>query len=218
MRDYNQQIIKFDYSPNFKDDDFYISKSNENAFKILNLWPNWEKNYLNISGEKFSGKTHLINIFLKKFKGIKIDSRFLNNEFINEIKIHQNIIVENLDKSIDEKLLYTLMNIVDQDNKYLIITSKTPLIEMQFLLNDLASRAKNCLLAEIAKPDDELIFALILKNFSDRQITLDKKLIDYIVKRIDRSYSKIKEFIYKVDEMSLKQKKPINLKTIKELL
>ena len=89
---------------------------------------------------------------------------------------------------------------------------------MQFLLKDLASRVKNCLVAEISKPDDELIFALILKNFSDRQISLDKKLIDYIVKRIDRSYSKIKEFIYKVDEMSLKQKKPINLKTIKELL
>ena len=111
-----------------------------------------------------------------------------------------------------------MFNLVDQDNKYLIITSKKPLIEMQFLLKDLASRVKNCLMAEISKPDDELIFALILKNFSDRQISLDKKLIDYIVKRIDRSYSKIKEFIYKVDEMSLKQKKPINLKTIKELL
>ena len=132
--------------------------------------------------------------------------------------MHENIILDNFENSSDEKILYSLFNLVDQDNKYLIITSKTPIIEMQFLLNDLASRAKNCLLAEIAKPDDELIFALILKNFSDRQITLDKKLIDYIVKRIDRSYSKIKEFIYKVDEMSLKQKKPINLKTIKELL
>ena len=218
MRDYNQQIIKFDYSPNFKDDDFYISKSNENAFKILNLWPNWEKNYLNISGEKFSGKTHLINIFLKKFKGIKIDSRFLNNEFINEIKIHQNIIVENLDKSIDEKLLYTLMNIVDQDNKYLIITSINPIVDISFNLNDLKSRSKNFILQNIEKPDDELMFALILKNLSDRQISLDKKLIDYTIKRIGRSYSKIFEFIYKIDELSLKKKKPIDFKIIKEVL
>ncbi len=218
MRDYNQQIIKFDYSPNFKDDDFYISKSNENAFKILNLWPNWEKNYLNISGEKFSGKTHLINIFLKKFKGIKIDSRFLNNEFINEIKIHQNIIVENLDKSIDEKLLYTLMNIVDQDNKYLIITSINPIVDISFNLNDLKSRSKNFILQNIEKPDDELMFALILKNLSDRQISLDKKLIDYTIKRIGRSYSKIFDFIYKVDEISLKKKKSIDFKIIKDVL
>ena len=101
---------------------------------------------------------------------------------------------------------------------YLLIVTETPISEIKFKLPDLVSRSKNSLLAKIDPPDDELIFALILKNFSDRQITLDKKLIDYIVKRIDRSYSKIKEFIYKVDEMSLKQKKPINLKTIKELL
>ena len=89
---------------------------------------------------------------------------------------------------------------------------------MDFKLNDLKSRTKNCLFAVIEKPDDELMFALILKNFSDRQITIDKKLIDFIIKRIDRSYSKIFEFIYKIDELSLKKKKPIDFKTIKEVL
>ena len=62
------------------------------------------------------------------------------------------------------------------------------------------------------------MFALILKNLSDRQISLEKKLINYIIKRIDRSYSKIFEFIYKIDEMSLKKKKSINIKIIKEVL
>jgi len=57
-----------------------------------------------------------------------------------------------------------------------------------------------------------------LKNFSDRQISIEKKLIDYIIKRIDRSYGKIFEFIYKIDEISLKEKKPIDLKIIKKVL
>jgi ATPase involved in DNA replication initiation len=74
------------------------------------------------------------------------------------------------------------------------------------------------LLARIDPPDDDLIFALILKNFADRQIKLEKQIIEFIVNRIERSYSKISEFIYKVDELSLKKKKPINLKTIKEIL
>ena len=87
-----------------------------------------------------------------------------------------------------------------------------------FKLGDLKSRTKNCLVAKIDKPDDDLMFALILKNFSDRQITIDKKLIDFIIKRIDRSYDKIFEFIYKIDELSLKKKKPIDFKTIKEVL
>ena len=62
------------------------------------------------------------------------------------------------------------------------------------------------------------MFALILKNLSDRQISLEKKLIDYIIKRIDRSYSKIFDFIYKIDELSLKKKKSIDFKIIKEAL
>ena len=218
MKDYNQQIINFKYEKNFRNEDFYVSKSNEHVLKILDRWPKWEKNFLNISGEKFSGKTHLINIFLKKFKGIKIDSESLDNEIINTIKIHQNIIIENLDLKINEKLFFTLINIIEQDNKYLIVTSINPITEMNFILEDLKSRSKNFILQSINKPDDELIFALILKNLSDRQISIDKKLIEYTIKRIGRSYSKIFDFIYKIDEISLKKKKSIDLKIIKDVL
>ncbi len=213
-----QKIIKFDYEKNLRDDDFFVSNSNKHVFDLINNWPKWEKNFLNISGEKFSGKTHLINIFLKKFSGIKIESELLNNENLREIKIHQNIVLENVSDKIDEKLIYSLLNIIEQDNKYIIVTSLIPVVDMKFRLNDLKSRSKNFLLQNIEKPDDELMFALILKNLSDRQIFLDKKLIDYIIKRIDRSYSKILDLIYKIDEISLKQKRSINLKIIKEVL
>ena len=218
MKDLNQLIIKFDYDQNFKDQDFYVSRSNEYSFKLLNSWPNWEKNFLNLIGEKFSGKTHLINIFLKKFKGIKIEASNINNHILKEIKIYENIVVENLNKDINENLFYTLLNIIEQDNKYLIVTSKKPIVEHLFKLDDLNSRSKNFLLSHIEKPSDDLMFALILKNLSDRQISIDKKLIDFIIKRIDRSYGKIFDFIYKIDEVSLKRKKPIDFRIIKEVL
>ena len=218
MKDLNQSIIKFGYEENFKDQDFFISNSNKHIFNLLDAWPKWEKNFLNIIGEEFSGKTHIINIFLEKFKGIKISSKKLDNEFLKKIKIYQNIILEDLDEAVDENLLFTFLNIIDQDNKYLIITTKKPITNMQFKLKDLKSRSSNFLLLNIEKPDDELIFALILKNLSDRQISIEKKLIEYVIKRIDRSYSKIFDFIYKIDEISLKKKKSIDLKIIKEAL
>ena len=218
MKDTNQKIIKFHYDTNFTDNDFFVSKSNKHIFDLINQWPKWEKNFLNISGENFSGKTHLVNIFLKKFKGINLNAASLNNDHLSEIKIHQNIVLENLKKDIDEKLIYSLINIIDQDNKYLIITSKIPIVDIKFDLMDLNSRAKNFILQNIENPDDELMFALILKNLSDRQIFLEKKLIDYTIKRIDRSYGKIFDFIYKVDELSLRKKKSIDLKIIKESL
>ena len=218
MKNFNQLIIKFDHEQNFKDQDFYVSKSNEYSFKLLNSWPKWEKNFLNLIGEKFSGKTHLVNIFLKKFKGIKINASEISNQVLKDIKIYENIIIENIDNNIDENLFFTLLNIIDQDNKFLIVTSVKSIVEISFKLNDLNSRSKNFLLSYIERPDDELMFALILKNLSDRQISIDKKLIDYIIKRIDRSYSKIFDFIYKIDEISLKRKKSIDFKIIKEVL
>ena len=218
MKDLTQQIIKFDHEINYKDEDFFISKSNQHILKFLNEWPKWEKNFLNIIGEKFSGKSHIIDIFLKKFNGVRYEAKSLNNDILKEIKLYQNIVIENLNEKINEKLVYTLLNIVDQDNKYLIVTTTKPIVEINFSLVDLRSRSKNFILQNIEKPDDELIFALIIKNLSDRQISLDKKLINYTIKRIDRSYGKIFEFIYKIDEVSLKKKKSIDLKIIKEVL
>ena len=218
MKNLNQLILNFDHEQNFKDQDFYVSKSNEYSFKLLNNWPKWEKNFINLIGEKFSGKTHLVNIFLKKFKGIKIDASNISNQFLKQIKVYENIVIENFNAQINENLFFTLLNIVDQDNKYLILTSENPVVEHQFKLDDLNSRSKNFLLSNIEKPGDDLMFALILKNLSDRQIFIDKKLINFIIKRIERSYGKIFDFIYKIDDISLKRKKPIDFKIIKEAI
>ena len=218
MRDINQKIIKFNYEKNLKNDDFFTSTSNKHVYNFLNSWPKWEKNFLNICGEKLSGKSHLMNIFLKKFKGIIFDAYKFNNHDLANIKLHENIIIEDLNEEINEKLIYTLINIIDQSNKYLIITTLKPISELDFNLIDLKSRTKNFLIQNIKKPDDELVFALLIKNLSDRQITIEKKLVNYIVKRIHRSYSNIFDFIYKIDEVSLKKKKSINLSIIREIL
>ena len=218
MRDVDQTIIKFDYDKNFKNDDFYLSKSNKHVFDFLNMWPKWERNFVNVIGEKLSGKTHLINIFLHKNKGIRLEGKSLENDDLKKVKIHENIVIENLSLDVDEKLLYSLLNLIEQDNKFIIVTSVKPIVNITFDLKDLKSRTKNFILLNIEKPDDELIFAIILKNLSDRQISLDQKFIEFIVKRIERSYSKIYDFIYKIDQLSLKKKKSIDFKIIKEVL
>ena len=218
MKNLNQLLLNFNHKQNFNNNDFYVSESNYYAYKLIEKWPKWEKNILNIYGEKFSGKTHLANIFISKNKGIKINENEINNDIFKKFKLYENIIIDNFNYECDEKLMYSIFNIVDQDNKYLIINSIKPINEFNFNLEDLKSRSKNCLFAKIDSPDDEMIFAIILKNFSDRQIQIDKKLIDFIIKRIDRSYGKIADFIYKVDELSLKKKKAIDLKIIKQIL
>ena len=218
MNELNQLLLDFGHKKNFNEHDYYVSKSNYFAFNIIDKWPKWEKRILNIYGEKFSGKTHLANIFKLKSNALLININKIDNNAFNKIKLFESIIIDNFRNDFKEELIYSIFNLVDQDNKYLLINSLEPINEFKFKLPDMVSRSKNCLVAKIENPDDELIFAIIIKNFSDRQIKLEKKIIEFIINRIDRSYSKIYEFIYKIDELSLKKKKPINLKTIKEIL
>ncbi len=218
MSELNQLLLDFDYKTNFNEHDFYLSKSNSNAFNLINRWPDWDKKILNISGEKFSGKSHLANIFKLKSKAFLIKGNEIDNLIFKSIKLHESIIIDDFEECNEEEILYSIFNLIDQDSKYLLINSLKPINEIKYRLPDLTSRSKNCLYAVIENPDDELLFAIILKNFSDRQIKIEKKIINFIISRIDRSYRKIDEFIYKIDELSLKKKKPINLKTIKEIL
>ncbi len=218
MSELNQLLLDFDYKTNFNEHDFYLSKSNSNAFNLINKWPDWDKKILNISGEKFSGKSHLANIFKLKSKAFLIKGNEIDNSIFKSIKLYESIIIDDFEDCNKEEILYSIFNLIDQDSKYLLINSFKPINEIEYRLPDLISRSKNCLYAAIENPDDELLFAIILKNFSDRQIKIEKKIINFIISRIDRSYRKIDEFIYKIDELSLKKKKPINLKTIKEIL
>ncbi len=218
MSELNQLLLDFDYKTNFNEHDFYLSKSNSIAFNLINRWPNWDKKILNISGEKFSGKSHLANIFKLKSKAFLVKGNEIDNSIFKSIKLHESIIIDDFEECIQEEILYSIFNLIDQDGKYLLINSLKPINEIKYRLPDLTSRSKHCLYAIIENPDDELLFAIILKNFSDRQIKIEKKIINFIISRIDRSYRKIDEFIYKIDELSLKKKKPINLKTIKEIL
>ena len=121
------------------------------AYNLINKWPKWEKNIVNINGEKFSGKTHLTNIFLKKFKGKKIDSHEFNDESLKSFKIFENLVLDNFDENVNERLMYSLFNVVDQDNKFVIINSLVPINKINFKLDDLNSRVKNCLFAKIEK-------------------------------------------------------------------
>ena len=218
MKELNQLLLNFNFKKSFNEHDYYVSDSNYFAFNLIDKWPKWEKRILNIHGEKFSGKTHLSKIFQLKSSAIYLNEKEINNEIFKKIKLYESIIIDEFSNKIEENLIYSIFNLVDLDSKYLLINTETPLSEIKFKLPDLVSRSKNSLQAKIEPPDDDLIFALILKNFSDRQIKLEKQIIEFIVNRIERSYSKISEFIYKVDELSLKKKKPINLKTVKEIL
>ena len=168
MKDLNQLLFKFKNFKNYNSEDFFVSESNFFAFNLVLNWPNWGKNILNIHGEKYCGKSHLSVIFQNKFGANKIDAKNLSDNFLTQFKTHQNLIIENFDENIDEKNMYSLINVVDRDNKFILINSITPINQMNIKLKDLISRLNNCIFAKIDNPDDDLIHAILIKNFSDK--------------------------------------------------
>jgi len=214
----DQLILKFPKNKVYLKEDFYVSSSNKEAFDFIESWPKWIKRTANIFGPQGSGKSHLVSILKGKTSTLEIESESLDDKIFFEFKTKEALIIENLDEKVSENLLFSIWNVALQDNKYLLITSSKPINLYKFKLPDLKSRINSSILIGIKLPDDNLISVILSKNFSDKQIKVEKKHIDYIIKRIDRSYEKISQFIQILDKYSLKKGSPFGLKLIKEVL
>jgi chromosomal replication initiation ATPase DnaA len=214
----DQLILKFPTNKVYLKEDFYVSSSNHEAYDFVNSWPKWIKKIINIYGPKGSGKTHIASLLKNKTSFIELQSNELDDKIFLKFKSKEALIIENVTEKIPENIFFSLWNVAIQDNKYLLTTSINSLSTYKFKLPDLQSRTKSCISIGIKLPDDNLISVILTKNFSDKQIQIEKKHIDYIIKRIDRSYEKISQFISLLDNYSLKKGSPFSLKLIKEVL
>ena len=127
IKDLRQQLFNFRLNKSLNANDFFVSESNFYAYNLLLSWPKWEKKIINIFGERYSGKTHLIEIFLEKNKGLKVDLNDLKNYDLERLRFNENIIIENLNEGLNESLFYSLIDTIDKYNKFLILTSNKSL-------------------------------------------------------------------------------------------
>ena len=174
---------------------------------------------MNIFGSSGSGKTHLSKILEKKINKIKlVDAKNISNNFIQELNNLDCLIIDNFKNNIEEKLFYSLLNQSKQLDNYLLINSKISLSREEFNLKDLQSRINSFIYIGIELPTDDLLKVIISKAFSDKQINIDPKISDYIIKNTERSYDKMFKFLKDVDEISLSTGKSININLIKKVL
>ena len=214
----SQLIFKFPFKTNYFEEDFYVSTNNFNAYKLIESWPRWSGRYVNIFGPSGCGKTHLANIFKKKINSFFIKASQLTNNSLSLMKAKECLIIDDYNNNIDEKLFYSALNQSHQSNQYVIINSLKPIKTTQVDLNDLKSRFDNFIDIGIDLPTDELIRVILTKNFSDKQVKIDSKLLEFILKNINRSYEDIFDLIDKVDSLSLSTGKSININLIKKVL
>ena len=155
---------------------------------------------------------------MSKIQCVMISSEKVDGEILNNFKTKECLIIDDFTNNIDEKLLYSIINVAFQDNKYLIISSSISLKKFKIKLKDLSSRFTSFIDIGIDLPTDDLLRVILTKSFSDKQIQISKKNIEYILKNIDRSYEKVNLFTNLLDKQSLAKAKPINLNLIKKTL
>ena len=214
----SQLIFKFPFKANYLEKDFFVSSSNFEAYKLIETWPNWTSKWINVCGPMGCGKTHLANILKKKLKIYFVEAKNFNEKTNIMIEKYECLLIENYQNNIEENLFYSSLNHIKQLNKNIIINSRTPIKDYDIKLKDLKSRIKSFLNLNIDLPTDDLIRVVISKAFSDKQIQINSKNLEFILKNIERSYDKIYKFIKDIDDLSLSTGKSININLIKKVL
>ena len=214
----NQLVFKFPFKTTYFEKDFFVSTNNFEAYKLIESYPKWPEKRINIFGPNGCGKTHLINILSKKLKLLPIDAKKFDEKINNLVEKFDCIVIENYRGNINENLFYSFINQVLQNDKILIINSLIKIKNYKIDLIDLKSRLDSFLEIQINLPTDDLIRVIISKTFSDKQIDLSNKNLEFIVKNIERSYDKILKFTKDIDNISLSTGKSININLIKKVL
>ncbi len=215
----SQLTFKFPFIKKYYEQDFYVSKNNFSAYKLIESWPIWPGKWLNIFGSSGSGKTHLSKILEKKIdKIIIVDEKDVNDKLVQTINNFECLIIDNFKNIINENLFYSILNQSKQLDNYILINSSLPLNQNNFKLLDLKSRVNSFVYIGIDLPTDDLLKVIISKSFSEKQMDINPKVTEYIIKNVERSYEKIFRFLKEIDDLSLSSGKSININLIKKVL
>jgi len=216
--------IPFDFDPRpaLGGEDFLVAPSNADAVQWVERWPDWPGPVLAIVAPAGAGKTHLANVFQAQTGARLVSVEDLRSQRADGVLVGAPALVLEdvetfLDADLAEELLH-LYNLAREEGVKMLMTAARPPSRWAITLKDLSSRLKTAPVAEISPPDDALITALIVKQFADRQLSVDPDVLTYMLARMARSFSAVRNLIQAIDEHALAQKRRITVPLVRDAM
>ncbi len=204
-------------------DDFLVAPNNQDAVAWIDLWPEWPAPCLVLYGGVASGKTHLGAVWAERSAAVCIKASDINEDVIRDIaNMKHNIIIEDGDALIGnlvgEKGLFHLYNIFKEEGRSFLLTVQAPPVRRSFALPDLASRLRAAPSVAIREPDEQLLSAVLVKLFSDRQIRVGADVLHYILPRIERSFEAVRDLVEEADKRAMMEQRKISIPLLRDIL
>lgn len=208
----NQLILDLPHEPQFGENDFIESGSNSAALDLIRSWPRWPHWGAVVTGPAGAGKSHLAHVWQCASKALMVRARDLSDGDVKAFRAHGALLVEDLhDGIVSETLLFHLLNTARQDGLSVLMTSRIAPGDLAISLPDLRSRLRALPIAAISDPDEMLLRALMVKLFSDRQIRVEPKTVNYLINRMDRSMDAAQRVVERIDGMALQLRRPVTV-------
>jgi chromosomal replication initiation ATPase DnaA len=213
-----QLALALPYAENFSREDFLTGASNEAALSLVERWPDWPDRALAIVGPEGAGKSHLAAIWADIAGARRVSARVLGETNLPAALATGALVIEDAGEQLDERALFHLLNLMRQQDAFVLMTARTPPAMWSVELADLVSRLRAIPAVQLRPPDDALLRAVMVKLFADRQLTVDETLIAYLLMRIERSFAAARAAVDDLDREALRQKRPVTRALAAELL
>jgi chromosomal replication initiation ATPase DnaA len=197
------------HSPGFSRDDLVVSAANAAAVTLIDRWPDWPSPVVVLAGPAGSGKSHLGAIWREMSSAVECNAGLIGEEALGAAELGP-VFIDNVgEAAIDERGLFHLVNAMRGAGKHLLLASRRFPAAWGLKLPDLSSRLKAAATVEIGEPDDQLLAGVITKLFADRQVEVEPHVVQYLVRRIERSLSTAIRIVERLDRTALEQKSRI---------
>ncbi|CAM5767745.1 chromosomal replication initiator protein DnaA [Labrys miyagiensis] len=202
----------------FSREDFLVSPSNEAAYAFIERWPDWPARRTLLIGPRGSGKSHLAAIWSDMAGAITMPAGMLAEASVPGLVARKAVVIEDAGAGIDERALFHLLNLIGETGSSLLVTANQPPDRWSLSLPDLVSRLRAMTVLTIDTPDDDLFRMLLVKLFLDRQLIVDSSVVDFLVRRIERSFEAARSAVAVLDREGLSRGRRITRALAGELL